>query len=91
MRRRAVQMWCDFRNPTTLDFTSRKYVCLVFHLSTVNQPNCLKGLTDIEEMLIVHIKPVMHVRYTIGRVSDSVTKATATVHHQLATRYYRSF
>ncbi|KAI0266026.1 hypothetical protein BGY98DRAFT_890421, partial [Russula aff. rugulosa BPL654] len=30
------------------------------------QPPCLKGLTDIEEMLIARIKPIMHVRYTTG-------------------------
>ena len=35
--------------------------------STAMQPLCLTGLTDIEEMLIARIKPVMHVRYTTGR------------------------
>ena len=36
-------------------------------LSTAMQPLCLTGLTDIEEMLIARIKPIMHVRYTTGR------------------------
>jgi hypothetical protein len=36
------------------------------HLPTVDQPDCLKGLTVIEQMLIARIKPVMHVRFTTG-------------------------
>jgi hypothetical protein len=37
------------------------------HVNIADQPACLNGLTDIEEMLIARIKPVMHVRYTTGR------------------------
>jgi hypothetical protein len=41
-------------------------LCLIT-VTTADQPDCLHGLTDIEEMLIARIKPVMHVRYTTGR------------------------
>ena len=36
-------------------------------LGIADQPDCLKGLTDIEEMLIACIKPNMQVHYTKGR------------------------
>ncbi|KAH7874021.1 uncharacterized protein C8R40DRAFT_1028588, partial [Lentinula edodes] len=29
-------------------------------------PACLKGLTEIEEMLIARVKPIMQIRYTKG-------------------------
>ncbi|KAI0276661.1 hypothetical protein BGY98DRAFT_1167367 [Russula aff. rugulosa BPL654] len=35
----------------------------VTHFATAVQPDCLKGLTDIEEMLIARIKPIMHLCY----------------------------
>jgi ATP-dependent DNA helicase PIF1 len=35
-------------------------------LETAVQPDCLKGLTDVEEMLIARVKSIMHVRYTSG-------------------------
>ena len=50
-------------NPCGLWFTL--YYPLPY-LATAIQPPCLKELTDIKEMLIAWIKPIMHVHYTIG-------------------------
>jgi hypothetical protein len=60
------KLWSDANNvnPRTLQFMLHTPGS---HLSTADQPDCLKGLTDIQEMLIAGIKPIMHVRYTRGR------------------------
>ncbi|KAJ6473604.1 hypothetical protein C8R47DRAFT_716414 [Mycena vitilis] len=41
--------------------------CVSVLASEDQRPSCLKNLTDMEEMLIARVKPVMQVRWTRGR------------------------
>ncbi|KAJ7801274.1 hypothetical protein B0H14DRAFT_2238188, partial [Mycena olivaceomarginata] len=50
--RRDVKMWSDANNVNPMPENQR--------------PACVKNLTEMEEMLIARIKPVMQVRWTRG-------------------------